>query len=101
MSRRDADPPKERPANAVALRYDGNGAPRVVAKGRGELAARIREVAREHDVPLHEDDDLVELLSSVDLGEEIPAALYVAVAHVLAFAYRISGRVPDSPRRAR
>jgi flagellar biosynthesis protein len=82
----------DRPSNAVALRYDGDGAPRVIAKGRGELAERIREVAREHDVPMHADRELVELLSRVDLGEEIPPELYLAVAQVLAFAYRISGR---------
>ncbi len=77
---------------AVALHYDGKGAPRVTAKGEGEVAQRILAIAREHDIPLHEDADLLQLLSRIDLGEEIPAGLYVAVAEVIAFAYRLSGR---------
>ncbi len=91
----------EPPREAVALRYDGSGAPRVIAKGRGELAERILEVADEHAVPLHPDRGLVELLSRIDLGDEIPPDLYVAVAQVLAFAYSLSGRElsqPGSPR---
>ena len=89
------------PREAVALRYDGAGAPRVIAKGRGVLAERILEVADEHSVPLHPDRGLVELLSRIDLGDDIPPELYVAVAQVLAFAYSLSGRElsrPASPR---
>ena len=87
-----APPP---PSRAVALRYDGKGAPRVTAKGEGELAERILAIAREHNIPLHEDADLARMLSRINLGEEIPASLYVAVAEVIAFAYRLSGRSPD------
>ena len=87
----------DKPRNAVALRYDGAGAPRVVAKGRGDLAERILEVAREHDVPLHTDDGLAELLAQIELGDEIPPDLYLAVAQVLAFAYQLSGRMPERP----
>ena len=83
---------KPDPTTAVALRYDGRGAPRVTAKGHGETAQRILEIAREHEVPLREDPELTVLLSQVELGEEIPPALYLAVAEVLAFAYRLSGR---------
>lgn len=79
---------------AVALRYDGEQAPRVTAKGEGELARQILEVAREHDIPLHEDPALVEVLARIELGEEIPRALYVAVAEVIAFAYMVSGKFP-------
>lgn len=79
---------------AVALRYEGNGAPRVTAKGAGETAQRIRDIAAEQGIPLREDDDLVQLLTRVDLGEEIPPALYLAVAEVIAFAYYVTGRVP-------
>lgn len=84
------------PRRAVALRYDGQSAPRVVAKGGGEIAERILEVAREHGVPLREDRELVGLLSQIDLGDEIPTALYVAVAQTLAFAYRLSGKLPPT-----
>jgi flagellar biosynthesis protein len=75
---------------AVALHYNGNGAPRVVAKGGGHLADRIIETAREHNVPLQEDAALAATLSRIDLGREIPRELFVAVAHVLAFAWAIS-----------
>jgi flagellar biosynthesis protein len=77
---------------AVALHYSGSGAPRVVAKGGGEIASRIIEAAREHNVPLQEDSTLAATLSKVELGREIPRELYVAVAHVLAFAWSISGK---------
>ena len=67
----------------------------MVAKGRGEVAERILAVAREHDVPLHADAGLVELLARIDLGDEIPPELYLAVAQVLAFAYQLSGSKPE------
>ena len=77
---------------AVALHYTASGAPRVVAKGGGEVAARIIEVARQNDVPLQQDAALAVTLSKVDLGREIPRELYVAVAHVLAFAWSVTGK---------
>jgi flagellar biosynthesis protein len=77
---------------AVALHYNGNGAPRVIAKGGGGIADRIVETAREHNIPLQEDAALATSLSRLDLGTEIPRELYVAVAHVLAFAWAVSGR---------
>jgi len=83
-----------KPPRAVALHYDGKAAPRVTAKGAGEVAERIMAVAREHDVPLHEDPQLVQLLGHIELGEEIPEPLYRAVAEVIAFAYYLSGRYP-------
>jgi len=84
----------ERPHSplAVALHYNGNGAPRVVAKGGGPIAERIMETAREHKVPLEEDAALAATLSRLDLGAEVPRELYVAVAHVLAFAWAVTGR---------
>jgi flagellar biosynthesis protein len=81
-------------ATAVALRYDGTGAPRVTARGRGEVAERILAIAREHQVPVREDRNLVQLLALVELGDEVPAELYRAVAEVIAFAYRLSGKGP-------
>jgi flagellar biosynthesis protein len=84
----------EKPRNplAVALHYNGNGAPRVVAKGGGDIAKRIVEVAREHGVPLEEDAALAATLSRIELGREIPRELFVAVAHVLAFAWAVTGK---------
>jgi flagellar biosynthesis protein len=74
---------------AVALRYDGDRAPRVVAKGQGELAQRILDEARRCGIPLQEDPHLAALLARIELGDFIPPSLYVAVAEVLAFAYRL------------
>lgn len=77
---------------AVALQYSGAGAPRVTAKGNSEVADAIFRRALEHDVPIHEDPALAQVLSSIGLGEEIPRELYVAIAEVLAFAYWVSGK---------
>lgn len=79
---------------AVALSWDGSGAPRVTAKGRGEIAERILEIADEHDVPLQQQKELVELLVLVDLDQEIPQSLYVAVAEIIAFAYSLNSLGP-------
>lgn len=77
---------------AVALEYDGKNAPRVTAAGSGAVARRIIEIAREHGVPLHEDPDLLALLAKLDPGDEIPRALYVTVAHLIAWAYELTGK---------
>lgn len=75
---------------AVALRYRAqDDAPQVVAKGRGELAERIIAAAREHGVYVHESRELLALLMQVDLDRHIPPALYVAVAELLAWVYRL------------
>lgn len=86
--------PADRPRTAVALEYDGTGAPRVTAKGRDEVADRIIEIAARHGIPYREDPALATLLARLDLGTEIPEALYLAVAEVLAFAYAASGTEP-------
>jgi len=81
---------------AVALRYDAKAmaAPTVVAKGANLLAERIKAVAMEHQVPLMEDKPLAQnLYRLVDVGKEIPAALYRAVAAILAHVYRLKGRM--------
>jgi len=82
--------------NAVALHYDGRGAPRVTAKGQGIIAEQILALAREHRIPLHEDPALVAMLARIELNEEIPPALYVAVARIIAFAYQLSGKTPPA-----
>lgn len=78
---------------AVALHYDKTGAPRVVAKGRGSVGEKIIEVASAHDIPIEENEVLAGALSNVELGDEIPAELYKAVAEVLIFVLRLSGRI--------
>ena len=84
-----------KPPKAVALRYERSkdGAPRVVAKGRGHVADSIVAIAREHNVPLVADRNLVEVLEALDINLEIPPELYRAVAEVLAFVYRINGKM--------
>ncbi|MGB3490732.1 MAG: EscU/YscU/HrcU family type III secretion system export apparatus switch protein [Xanthobacteraceae bacterium] len=78
---------------AIALEYDHSGAPRVVAKGRGALGEKIVEVAKAHDIPIEENEVLAGALAHIELGDEIPAELYKAVAEVLVFVLRLSGRV--------
>ena len=80
---------------AVALKYNGKTekAPRVVAKGTGNIAQKIIEIAKEHKVTLCEDKNLVQVLAALDLETEIPAELYRAVAEVLALVYRLNGRI--------
>jgi len=92
---------------AVALKYTegGNGAPKVVAKGADEVAAKIREIAKEHNIPMLEAPPLARaLFKHTDLGDEIPEALYGAVAEVLAYVYQLrtyrrdGGSRPEEPR---
>lgn len=85
------------PRRAAALRYEGRRVPRVVASGRGFVAEKIIEAAREAGVPLREDTVLMEALASLELGQEIPPELYLAVAQALAWAYQLSGRSRPRP----
>lgn len=75
---------------AVALKYEPgeNTAPVVVAKGKGRLAEAIMEKAAENGIPIQQDASLVEVLSKLDLDQEIPAELYTLVAEILSFLYR-------------
>ena len=80
---------------AAALRYDKTRdlAPKLVAKGRGKMAERIIQMARENNVPLVEDRNLVQVLEALDLNTDIPPELYQAVAEVLVFVYRLNGKI--------
>ena len=78
---------------AVALHYDKTGAPRVTAKGKGVIGAKIIELAKAHDIPIEENEVLAGALSNVEIGDEIPEELYKAVAEVLIFVLRLSGRI--------
>jgi flagellar biosynthesis protein len=77
---------------AVALKYDRekDNAPKVTAKGQGNIAEKIIKVAQLHELPIKEDADLVEMLSQVELDREIPENLYKAVAEVFIFIYNIT-----------
>ncbi len=77
---------------AAALRYDTNkeNAPRLVAKGEGKTAENIIKIAELNDLPIKKDEDLIELLSNVELDKEVPDALYKAVAEVFSFVYKVS-----------
>lgn len=86
MSERKADSLR----TAVALAYrEADAAPRVIAKGRGLVAEEIIKKAKEHGVYVHESPELVSLLSQIDLDQHIPPQLYIAVAELLAWLYRI------------
>ena len=76
------------PRIAVALLYEEPNAPRVVATGRGWVGDKIIETAREHGVPIEENPALAQALSTIELDEEIPEALYRAVAEILGFILR-------------
>ena len=80
---------------SAALTYSGEGAPRLVAKGDGDLTERIKATAQEFGVPVVEEAGLVQMLCQIPLGEEIPPALYVAVAEVLAHVFRINNRIDE------
>lgn len=77
---------------AVALRYDRkrDNAPKVIGKGKGKIAENIIKLANDHDIPIKKDEDLVELLSKVNIDKEIPPNLYKAVAEVFSFLYKIT-----------
>ena len=85
---------------AVAVKYRPkiDDAPKVIAKGQGKVAEKIIEIAREHQLHIHNDPDLIEVLSQLDINEEIPPDLYIVIAELLAFVYSInrSESTPDS-----
>ena len=77
---------------AIALKYDieKDNAPKITAKGKGETASNIIKIAKEHDIPIKEDADLIELLSQIDIDKEIPGSMYKAVAEIFSFIYDLS-----------
>ena len=83
------------PRQAIALTYDGQQAPTLSAKGDDELAEAILAIAREHEVPIYENAELVRLLARMELGDQIPAALYLTIADIIAFAWQLKGQVPE------
>lgn len=83
------------PKKAVALKYDKDkdNAPKLAAKGKGYIAERIIEIAKENRVPIYPDRDLVQVLEALDMDFEIPAELYRAVAEVLVFIHDLNRKL--------
>ena len=79
---------------AIALNYDGTHAPTLTAKGDDELAEAILQIAREHEVPIYENAELVKLLARLELGDSIPEELYRTIAEIIAFAWNLKGKYP-------
>ena len=79
---------------AVALKYDKekDNAPKVTAKGQGKIAERIIKIAEENELPIKKDEDLVELLSKIEIDREVPDNLYKAVAEVFSFIYNVTNK---------
>lgn len=95
------DEQKRKPVQeAVAIRYDREkeDAPRVIAKGKGVVAEQLMAIARRHAVPVYQNQTVTQLLMAVELDREIPPELYQAVANVLAYIYRLDGRVGEKTR---
>ncbi len=88
--------------SAVALKYhtETDVAPRVTAKGEGLVAERIIELAKENQVPIKEDPDLVQILSQVDINKEIPPSVYKVVAELLAFVYKLNTKYQSFPGKS-
>lgn len=83
------------PTKAVALTYDGERAPFVSASASSELAEEILRIAREHEVPIYENKQLVETLALLEVGDEIPELLYRTIAEIIAFVYMLKGKAPE------
>jgi len=93
-------PIKSAEAVAVALTYDSDKAgadqaPTVAAGGRGAIAEQILEMAFQLGIPVREDADLAQLLSTIDIDSEIPLEAFAAVAEILIYVYRANGMLPD------
>ena len=86
--------PQPEPRQAIALNYDGQSAPVLSAKGDDELAEAILAIAREYEVPIYENAELVRLLARMELGDAIPEPLYRSIAEIIAFAWYLQGKAP-------
>lgn len=83
---------KKKNTIAAAIEYDDkrDAAPKVTAKGRGSIAEKIIKLAMEHNIPIREDPALVQILSRLDIDEQIPPEIYKAIAEILAFIYSVN-----------
>lgn len=80
---------------AIALVYDGDQAPTLTAKGEGDLAEQIIHLAMEYEVPIYENAELAKVLARLELGDQIPEALYRTIAEIIAFAWYLKGKAPE------
>lgn len=83
------------PRQAIALKYDGHHAPTLTAKGDEALAEEILRIARESEVPIYENAELVKMLARMELGDSIPQELYLTIAEIIAFAWNLKGKFPQ------
>jgi flagellar biosynthesis protein len=90
---------KNAPRQAIALTYDGQSAPVLTAKGDDELAETILAIARQYEVPIYENAELVRLLARLELGDAIPEQLYRCIAEIIAFAWYLKGKCPAASER--
>ncbi|MCW8106954.1 EscU/YscU/HrcU family type III secretion system export apparatus switch protein [Alteromonas ponticola] len=89
---------KNKNKRAIGLKYgntDDKQAPKIIAKGFGELAEEIITLAKESGVLIHEDPHLSEALATFDLGQEIPETLYYVIAELIAYSYVLQGKKPN------
>ncbi len=91
---------KAKKNSAVAIKYRAGTdlAPKVTARGKGKIAEKIIGIAKEHQIYIHEDPDLIEILSTLDINEQIPPDLYVVIAELLAFVYALNKNFSDQNR---
>lgn len=82
------------PNQAVALTYDGQTTPFVSATGDSDIAEEILRIAREHEIPIYENPELVNVLSRLELGDEIPEMLYLTIAEIISFVYMLKEKTP-------
>ncbi len=82
---------------AVSLKYDKikQNAPKLIAKGKGSIALNIIDVAQKHNIPIKKDEDLLQMLSQIEVNEEIPTELYSAVSQIFSFIYELSNEQED------
>lgn len=80
---------------AVALVYDGSTTPTLSAKGEADVAEQIIALAMEHEVPIYQNADLVQVLARMELGDQIPPELYRTIAEIIAFAWYLKGKTPS------
>ena len=97
MSREKQNQQQPQIKKAVALKYEPGerSAPVLIAKGKGHMADQILEKAQENGIPIQEDSSLVEVLSKLDVDQEIPPELYTLVAEILSFVYRSDRKAKD------
>jgi len=91
MTAEKKNPEKQKLKKTVALKYDHNKdiAPKIIASGKGSLAEKILKKAKEENIPIQEDKDVVQVLAELNIGDEIPEELYTVIAEILSFFYEL------------